>query len=120
MPQSQYPNELIKEGAQIVLNANDIIEEYINVYPEYFDINKDINKKDNNYTLPCKLTDEEKLIIDFIINNGGKAHADELASAINVPIGKLNGTLTLLELNGILCQQSQNQYLLKEVEYFAK
>ena len=116
--QSQYPNELIKDGIQIVLKPEDIIEEYINVYPEYFNI--DTNEDENNFTQNCKLTDEEKLIIDFIVKKGGEAHADELAAAIDIPIGKLNGILTMLELQGVLCQQSQNQYLLKEADNFAR
>jgi len=116
--QSQYPNQLIKEGASVVLKADDLIDEYINVYPEYFNINENINNE-NNISLPENLTDEEKLIVNFIIEKGGCAHVDQLALEINLPIGKLNSTLTILELKGILSQQSQNQYLLKEVDCFA-
>lgn len=117
--QSQLPNQLIKDGAHIISKADDIIEEYIDVYPEYFYINKNNNKTEEKSFLPSDLSDEERKIIDYIMQKGGKAHAEDLAAALNMPIGKLNSSLMVLSIKGILSQQSQNEYLLKEVECFA-
>ena len=53
------------------------------------------------------------------MEKGGKAHAEDLAAALNMPIGKLNSSLLVLSIKGILSQQSQNENLLKEVECYA-
>lgn len=117
-PQSQYPNHLIKEGLQIALTANDIIEEYKYVYPKYFN-KESIDENEIKSSLLENLNEEEKLIINCIIKKGGCAHVDELASTLDIPIGKICSNLTMMELKGILCQQSQNKYLIKEVVDFA-
>lgn len=117
--QSQLPNRLIKEGAQVVLKAEDIIEQYFDVYPEYFNININNNICENKTSLLDKLTQEERKIVECIIQKGGKAHIDELADSLNMSINSLNATLTVLLIKEILYQETQNEYLLKEVEYFA-
>ena len=108
--QSQIPNQLIKEGAKPVLSADDIIEDYIDVYPEYF--NTSVKEEKTSF---IELNDNETKIVNYIKEKGGTASADDLAYDLNIPIGMLNGSLSILCIRGILVQTSQNQYLLKEV-----
>lgn len=116
--QSQYPNKLLKEGATVVTCAEDIIEQYISVYPEYFNINR-IVSQNGKITLPDNLSDEEKRIIEFLIKKGGRASVDEISACLDIPTGPLTGTLMVLAIKKIVYQESQNNFILKEVECFA-
>ena len=77
--------------------------------------NENNNNKTENKPLSYKdLSDDEMLIINYIIKNGGIGNAEKMAAEIDLPIGKLNGSLVMLCLKDILIEQSQNEYILKE------
>lgn len=111
---SQLPSKLLKEGAFLVENEKDIINQYIDVYPEYFYTENNTNKTENKPLSYENLSNDEMLIINHIIKNGGIGNAEIMAAEIDLPIGKLNGLLVMLCLKDILIEQSQNEYILKE------
>ena len=112
--QSQLPTKLLKDGAIILENEFDIINQYCEIYPEYFNINSNNNKTETKHSSLDNLSDDEKNVVTSIINCGGEANAENMAAELDIPVGRLNGILTVLCLKDVLCQQSQSQYLLKE------
>ncbi len=111
---SQLPSKLLKEGAILVENEKDIINQYIDVYPEYFYTETNNNKTENKLSSYENLSDDEMIIINYMIKNGGIGNAEKMAAEIDLPIGRLNGSLVMLCLKDILIEQSQNEYILKE------
>lgn len=96
-PLSEAPNLLLKQGAKLVTNVSDILEEY----------QIKIKTKDREILLD-KLQGLEKKIAEIIINEAKSA--DELSILLKQPIDQILNSLTLLEIQGIIKKDSQGKF----------
>ena len=102
-------NALLREGAIPFVSADDIIDEYIEMYPDKINVKKksEIKNSFDNTTkvdyidlgnLTEKFEGDEKLIAEAIISN--PLHTDEIISISGVPAQRTLTALSLLELDG--------------------
>lgn len=86
-------NKLIKDGAKLVLDVEDILEEI----RELKDVKVSSKKRNINYD---SLSEDEKKIISYI--KQGPIHSDIICHKTKINISKLNSILTILEMKGIV------------------
>ncbi len=88
-------NQLLKEGAKLVTNPNDILEDYI-----IFDqpVNKQ-NESSEQSSLKMA-SPEEQLLFDLI--KKGYRTIDELVACSGLPINQVNSLLTMMEIEEII------------------
>lgn len=88
-------NYLIKSnGAQLVTEANDILEMMEWKRPEDANVRKQLS-------LDLVLSKEEQQLVE-ILKQQEKVPVDELSRALDIPISKLSATLLSLEMQGII------------------
>lgn len=97
-------NRLIREGAKIVTEIDDILEEL----KIFTDVNNN-NKQQYNKAFPAKsaipagLDEDEQRIFKCLTD--GDLHIDIISSRCNLSIQHVNATLIMLELKGLVKQQ---------------
>ena len=85
-------NFLIKSNkAGLIENFSDLIH-HMNWEP------RKNNKKNNQFSLPINLSDDEKCIIN-VLNKNGKTHINQLVSICSMPVSKISALLMDLELD---------------------
>lgn len=87
-------NKLIRNGAILVTEAEQIIEDLYDTFEEY--------KQEEVLEIP----DNYKQIYELIKNN--EITSDELSRETNVEISKLNSILTMMELDGYIHHEAGN------------
>jgi len=100
-------NKLLREGAIPFMSADDIIDEYIDLYPEKINTTEKTAQKPFDNTskvdyidlgnLLSKLDGDEKVIVEAIGNN--TVHVDEIVYCTGFPVQKVLASLTMLELS---------------------
>ncbi|MCP4104765.1 MAG: DNA-protecting protein DprA [Desulfobacteraceae bacterium] len=106
---SAGPHKLIKEGAKLVENAQDITDELSHVIKVHI-TNENINR--DTLDIP-PLTDEESLVFKAL--GPYPVHIDDLVRKVSVDPGKLSSILLQLELKGIV-QQSPGKLFSIEIK----
>lgn len=97
-PQSAGPNNLIKEGAGMLLDARDIID----TLPLNLKLGLNTKKLYNEEKPPAEdLPPRERAVMQAI--GSGSLSADEMAISLNMPISELSGILFNLEVGGLIC-----------------
>ncbi|MFN8577756.1 MAG: DNA-processing protein DprA [Candidatus Sericytochromatia bacterium] len=94
-PMSKGPNNLIKQGASIVTDVNDIISNF-----NWKNNQKNIDKKDNPDIL--SLTDSEKII--YMSMDDNPQHIDILIDKIQLPLSEISSNLIMLEIKQLIKQ----------------
>lgn len=98
--QSQGPNNLIKQGCNVVRSAEDIIET--------LDLMQVTTYIDNKKIIPE--TKEEELIVANITHE--PMHVDELIRLTALDTSKINSTLVVMEMKGMVRNLGGMQYVL--------
>ncbi|QNU68378.1 DNA-protecting protein DprA [Ruminiclostridium herbifermentans] len=100
---SNGTNQLIKDGAKMVINVEDILEEF-----QYGEISNNSITPNNssraikNYSIFKGLNTQEILIVKIISN--GIHHIDEIIERSNISAKEVNNILFMLEMKGIITQ----------------
>ena len=97
---SDGPNRLLREGARIVLSADDILQELNLTQVEH--------QAEARALLPADET--EALLIRQL--SAEPRHIDEVGQAVALPIALVSSTLTILELKGWVRQVGNMHYVL--------
>ena len=87
-PASFGPNQLIQQGANPVMSAEDILEEY------------DITQPTTDDKRHSTLNEEERRVLDALTE--GALHVDAIGRALESPSAQLASLLTGLELKGLI------------------
>ncbi len=85
---SQGPISLIKEGAKVVMDPAEILEDL------------GLNNSERVIVNFAELSKEEKAILDLLENES--FHLDEISRSLNLPISKLSGLILKMEINGFI------------------
>ncbi len=103
-PASRGTNRLIKEGAKLIENAEDILEEIIPQLEKTKVLSERLTSE-NEVKLPAKeteLTKIEKQVADFIFDK--KIHVDDIIAQTNLSPADVLSTLMSLELKNLITQ----------------
>ena len=112
-------NALLREGAIVFLSADDIIEEYIDLYSEKMKKQEEPKQK-NSFDNTSKvdyidlgnlletLESDEKAIVESIGHNS--LLVDEIILETGLPAQKVLSSLTILELNGYINRDSSGKW----------
>lgn len=87
-------NALIKSGAYLIEGANDITSKYGIV---------EVEKRQ------VSLTPDEERVYE-LLQNQLSAHAMEIAERVNIPVYKIRGVLSALEVKGVIVSMGGNMY----------
>lgn len=98
-PNSAGPNELLKEGAQPVTCADDILRT--------LNLARQEDQAATRRTLPENAG--EQAVLQLL--GAGPVHINDLSHSSGLPIADLGGLLTILELKGLVRQLAVGQYL---------
>ncbi|MDI6604701.1 MAG: DNA-processing protein DprA [Thermoanaerobacteraceae bacterium] len=96
---SKGTNELIKQGAKLVNDVNDILEE--------FDLRTDIKERINEQMINT-LNNDEKKVYEFICDC--TRDIDEIINYMNYSVSKINCILTSLTVKGFINRVPGNKY----------
>ncbi len=110
---SKGTNNLIKKGAKMVTDINDITEELF-LYNEIKENNSKKNK--NNYP---QLSEKEKILLK-VLKNEGKLHINKIIEESGMKAGKANTLLLKMELKGIVSREAGKKYSLKGLQNLLK
>ncbi len=96
---SEGPNYLIKNGACMVTEAEDILASFINTnYVEQL-------------TIFPELSQDEKVVYDYIKSENRSVYYDEIIINTKLAMSKLSSLLMNLELKGVIQAQAGNKYI---------
>ncbi len=107
---SRGTNDLIKKGAKIVTDVEDILEELF-IYNEV--------QEDKNATIYPHLNEDENKIISIIQDNG-EIHINEIIKISGIKAAKVNTLLLKLELKGIIDRGVGKKYSFKGLQNLLK
>jgi len=97
---SKGTNRLIQEGAKLVSNCADILEE----------LNLTMVAQQLEMKEPVATTDTESQLLDYLSREA--THIDDVCRHTGLPISTVAGTLTMLELKGLAKQIGGMNYVL--------
>ncbi len=101
-PASRGTNRLIQEGAKLVLNYNDVLEE----------LNLCITEQQSEMQEYSYVTDTENMILKCLSSEA--THIDEICHRSELPISTVSSLLSVMELRGIVKQLGAMQYIINK------
>lgn len=112
---AELPNRLIKDSAKLITSAEDIIEEYISVYPvelqngmRFIDQDRILVRKESSGIQKLKsegrvverpaperlnldgFTEGQRIILEYLYNTNGMVHIDDLSRECSIDITELS------------------------------
>ena len=121
---SKGANELINDGATVILGAETILAEYLVRYPHLFEIDEYIEeyKKKNEEIDEIEISEikeelenaekDDKKIIKKLLKSGDK-NFEEIISETGMETSKLNVLLTTMQIEGIIYEKMGRIFSLK-------
>ena len=108
-------HRLLKQGAKLVENAQDVIDEFpylpdIQVYGASEGSPRTIGKDET--VSPSSLSDKEREVLEALTPY--PVHIDELSGKLNIPPGVVSGILLKLELLGLITQAPGKYFFINE------
>ena len=96
---SEGPNYLIKNGANMVTETDDILSSFMNTnYVEQL-------------TIFPELSNDEKVVYNYIKQENRPVYLDEIVISSKFHVTKLSSLLMNLELKGVIQPQPGNKYI---------
>ncbi len=103
-PASEGANSLIKQGASLVQNADDIFREL-----PYLTRRKDLPDQNKHKSMAVKLSSKEKSIVDLLSDQ--PVHIDELTQLCHMSAAEISVLLLTLEIKRIIKQLPGKYYV---------
>lgn len=100
---SKGTNKLIKEGAKLIMNIEDIVE-------EIYELKKNLHKQKEEKLDYSQLSDLEINIVEII--KEGPIQSDIIALRTGLDISTINSVLTVLEIKGIIKEMAGRVFTL--------
>lgn len=102
---SKGTNHLLKQGAKVLTSYEDIINEgYIPC-----ETGKELKQRTKQLQLRLDLDPQEQIVYDYLSMK--PIHPDEICRGLDIPIHKINGILTILELKGMVRKLPDQTYI---------
>ena len=99
-PSSQGTNDLIKQGAKLVMDYNDVLEELnLTVVSHQIEMREILQPQD----------DTEALLLSHVTHE--PVHIDELRRSAQLPISAVSSALAVMELKGLIKQVGSMHYI---------
>ena len=126
---------LIKEGAKLVTDAEDVLEDYRGRYPLFFSGQDVLRPRAGSPanrekpSAPCKpdtppapvtppnpvnLTDDQRRILDAI--GAYSTHVDDLTEQTGLPMARVLSQLTILEIRGLVRRETGKRFARTEIQ----
>ncbi len=134
---AELPNELIKNNAKLITSAEDIIEEYISVYPLEIEKGMSNNISDSHFeranrgvrnwqrekTVPVpklpethidieKYGGKQRIILEYLRNNNEAIHIDEISRGCGIDTTELSFLIIQLLMNRAIKEHPGEYYSL--------
>ncbi len=120
---SEMPNRLIKDGAVVVTNADDILSHYENIYSENLAFGKLLKKEETpnieitspqssmeeRHIIPQGKSDEEKIL--YVLSKEPLS-IDDISILTKISLEDMNMQLLMMEMNGKIRNDNGIYYLL--------
>jgi DNA processing protein len=106
-PYSKGPLRLIKNGAKLVEDVQDILDE-LGIAPSTATRNQAIQASTLKYKAQSS---EEQKIIDLLLQEN--RHIDEIVRLTGIPTSQVFSVMTILELNGAIKEVGEKQYSIR-------
>lgn len=131
---SELPNNLIKDSAKLITSAEDILEEYISVYPEALKAGIDLISGERRFSgaepgstaegkgrLPAekkrppkpdfdKFNDKQRIILEYLYNNNEAVHIDEISRACGIAPTELSFMIIQLLMERVIKEHPGEYY----------
>ncbi len=106
-PESQGCLDLIRDGAILVRNSTDVLEEILPM----MELTKTTSKEASNASnsSPLGLDSEEREIIN-LLKGGERMTLDEIQSSLRVPTSNISPTITMLEIKGLITKRPDGKF----------
>ena len=109
---SQGAHGLIKEGAKLVENVNDVIEE-IRGFSKNLNIEGREKSNKTIQTPICSLNQKEQKIYDCVLWE--PVPIDEIVQKCNLPVKDISSSLMIMEIKGLIKQVSGKMFIRKGI-----
>lgn len=100
---------LIKEGAELVITARDILDYFKSLGFSYQAKLSEFSNEDNSQNADNSKKSTEKKIVTYL--EGEPLGVDELSRLLNIPVSKLGVTLSIMQLRGLISQSGTKYYI---------
>ena len=123
---AELPNLLIRDGAKIITNAEDIIEEYISVYPTELKNGVDLKQKTENKRRSTvkpekakrerpnfeKYEETHRIILEYLYNNSEVVHIDDIVRNCDLNTSEVSFAIVELLIEKVICEYPGEYYSL--------